>query len=212
MLSKISKPLSIVFMTAGLALLTSCASMVDSLTPTETALIFDLAPLEEAAVKGRRAGFSLSVSEPRASVILDSDKVLVRPTPVVVQYYADIIWADRIPKLVQRRVVQAFEDSNRVRSVAPRSDGFSSQYDLLIEIRDFHIEPSLRENPIVTKPIRVKVTLYAKLVSESAARVVRSKKITKTVEVMVENRENIALAFNKAFAEATVALVNWTLR
>lgn len=212
MLSKFSKLFSIGFMAAGLALLAGCASMVDSLTPTETALIFDLAPLDEAAVKGRRAGFSLSVSEPRAAAILDNDKVLVRPSPVVVQYYGDIIWADRIPKLVQRRVVQAFEDSKRVRSVAPRSDGFSSQYDLLIEIRDFHIEPSLRENPIVAKPIRVKVTFFAKLVSERAARVVRSQKITKTVEVMVENRENIALAFNQAFAEATVSLVNWTLR
>lgn len=196
----------------ALSLLAGCASMVDSLTPVETALIFDLAPIDEAAVKGGQPGFSLSVSEPRAAVILDSDKVLVRPSPVVVQYYRDIIWADRIPKLVQRRVVQAFEDSHRVRSVAARSDGFSSQYDLLMEIRDFHIEPSVRENANVGKPIRVKVTFFAKLVSERAARVVRSVKITKIVEVPVESRENIALAFNEAFAQATVDLVNWTLR
>lgn len=212
MLSNFSKLFLNMFMVITLGLLAGCASMVDSLTPTETSLIFDLAPLDDASVKGRRVGFNLSVSEPRAAMILDSDKVLVRPSPVVVQYYPDIIWADRIPKLVQRRVIQAFEDSNRVRSVAPRSDGFSSQYDLLLEIRDFNIEPSVRENANVANPIRVKVTFYAKLVSERSAQVVRSRKITKIVEVLVESRENIALAFNQAFAEATVSLVNWTLR
>lgn len=200
------------FVVLMLALLAGCASMVDSLTPTETSLIFDLASIDEAAVKGRRVGFNLSVSEPRAAGILDNNKVLVRPSPVVVQYYADIIWADRIPQLVQRRIVQAFEDSERVRSVAPRSDGFNSQYDLLIEIRDFHIEPSLRETLTASKPIRVKVTFFAKLVSERSSQVVRSQKITKIVEVAVETRENIALAFNQAFAEATVSLINWTLR
>ncbi|PCI87756.1 MAG: hypothetical protein COB24_04875 [Hyphomicrobiales bacterium] len=212
MLSGFSKLFLNLFVVIMLALLAGCASMVDSLTLTETSLIFDLAPLDEGAVEGRRVGFNLSISEPRAAVILDSDKVLVRPSPVVVQYYGDIIWADRIPKLVQRRIVQAFEDSKRVRSVAPRSDGFRSQYDLLIEIRDFHIEPSLRDSPAVARPIRVKVTFFAKLVSETSSQVVRSQKITKIVEVTVETRENIALAFNQAFAEATVSLVNWTLR
>lgn len=49
MLSKFSKLLLNMFVVMTLGLLASCASMVDSLTPTETALIFDLAPLEEAA-------------------------------------------------------------------------------------------------------------------------------------------------------------------
>lgn len=212
MLRKFLNRVSVVFMVVSLALLSGCASLVDSLTPVETAIIFDLIPLDENVVSGRRVGYSLSISEPRASAVVDSDKVLVRPSPVVIQYYGDIIWADRIPKLVHRRIVQAFEDSKRVRSVAARSDGFESQYDLLVEIRDFHIEPSLRENVVVEKPIRVKVTFFAKLVSERAAKVVRSVKITKIVEVNVESRENIALAFNQAFSEATVSLINWTLR
>lgn len=212
MLSNVSKKLSYVFMAIMLSLLASCGSIADSLAPTETALIFDLQPLDEAAVSGRNVGFSLSVSEPRAATILDDDKVLVRPSPIEVQYYAGIAWADRIPKLVHRRVVQAFEDSRRLRSVAPRSDGFDAQYDLLVEIRDFQIEPSLRENSGVANPIRVKVTFFAKLVSERSARVARSAKITKYVEVLDENRQNIALAFNAAYSQATIDLINWTLR
>lgn len=212
MLSIISKKISIIFMVVSLSLVAGCTSLVDSLTPVETAQIYDLMPLDAALTKGRSAGFSLSISDLRAAAVLDSDKFLVRPTPVAIQYYANIIWADRIPKLVHRRIVQAFEDSKRLRSVAPRSDGFDAQYDLLIEIRDFQIEPSLRENAGVEKPIRVKVTFFAKLVSESSAKVVRSQKITKYVEVPIESRENIALAFNDAFSQATISLINWTLR
>lgn len=209
---RFSNTLNVVFVMVGLSLLTGCASLVDSLTPVETALIFDLIPIEEEAVKGRNVRFSLSVSEPRAAAVLDNDKVLVRPSPMVIQYYGDIAWAERIPKLVHRRVVQAFEDSRRLRSIAPRSDGFEAQYDLLIEIRDFQIEPSVRENATVGKPILVKVTFFAKLVSERSAKVIRSKKISTVVEIEVESREAIALAFNQAFAQATVDLVSWTLR
>lgn len=209
---KISKHISMIFMVVSLSLVAGCTSLVDSLTPEETSQIFDLLPLDEAVVTGRRASFSLSVSEPRAAAVLDSEKVLVRPSAVLIQYYADIAWSDRIPRLVHRRIVQAFEDSRRLRSVGPRSDGFAANYDLLIEVRDFHIEPSLRENAVVAKPIRVKVTFYAKLVSERSAKVVRAQKITTIVEVPIESRENIALAFNQAFAEATVSLINWTLK
>ncbi|MGL1922152.1 MAG: ABC-type transport auxiliary lipoprotein family protein [Hyphomicrobiales bacterium] len=212
MLSKISNKPQYFFMAMMLSALVSCGSIADSLSPTATALIFDLMPIDAAAVSGRNSGYSLSVSEPRAATILDSDKILVRPSPIEIQYYGDMEWADRVPKLVHRRVVQAFEDSGRLRSVAPRSDGFDAKYDLLVEIRDFQVEPSLRENSGVAKPIRVKVTFFAKLVSERSARVLRSTKITQYVEIEAENRPNVAMAFNTAFTQATVALVNWTLR
>ncbi len=197
-------------MVVGVAFLglSACAS----LTPVENALIFDLVPVDETLLKGRPVGFSLSVSEPKASNVLDSEKVLVRPTPVLIQYYSDIIWSDRIPKLIQRRVIQAFEDSKRLRSVGARADGFDSQYDLVLEIRDFQIEPSLLVNKTANKPLRVKVVVFAKLISERSAKVVRSTRITKIVEIKTETRENIALAFNDAFKQMSVDLVKWTLR
>ncbi|NRA89270.1 MAG: membrane integrity-associated transporter subunit PqiC, partial [Rhizobiales bacterium] len=182
------------------------------LTPVETSLIFDLVPIKADAVKGRPVRFSLSISQPRSSAILDSDKVVVRPLPVVIQYYENIIWSDRIPKLIHRRITQAFEDSGRIKSVGARADGFDSQYDLVLEIRDFQIEPSLQNVGVSKNALHAKVTIFAKLISERSARVLRSIKITEIVEIKLESRENIALAFNEAFKKTTISLVNWTLK
>lgn len=201
-----------VFMAIMFAILSGCSSLVSSLTPVETAKIFDIIPVQETLLKGQKVAYSLSLSEPKSSHILDSNKILVKPSPAVIQYYDNIIWSDRIPRLIHRRMIQAFEDSQRIRSVGARTDGLDTHYDLVMEIRDFHIEPSDRVDVTSKNPIRVKVTIFSKLISERSARVVRSTKIIRVVEIEVETRENIALAFNKAFEGVAVSLLNWTLR
>lgn len=215
----ISNKLSVIFILLAMSLLSGCASLMDSLTPVETASIYDLVPVKAARLGGPKVEFNLSISEPKSTNILSGEKVLVRPSPVIVQYYENIIWSDSITRLVHRRVIQAFEDSRRVVSVGARSDGFDTQYDLVMEIRDFHIEPSPKvvDEAIivdgqVVKPLRVKVSIFAKLIDEKAAQVVKSARISRTVEIEVESRENIALAFNQAFEKVAVSLVYWTLK
>ncbi|MCJ8324671.1 MAG: membrane integrity-associated transporter subunit PqiC [Rhizobiales bacterium] len=212
MIVKFSKKLSIIFMAAVLSLLSGCASLMDGLTPVESSQIFDLLPLKSGSVTGKSVNFSLSISEPKAAKILSTDMVLVRPSPVVVQYYENILWSDNIARLVHRRMIQAFEDSQRVKSVGARADGFDTQYDLVMEIRDFHIEPSLRTDPDNLKPLRVNVSLYVKLVDEKTAQVVKSTRISRREEIYVESAHEIALAFNKAFGKIAVSVVHWTLK
>ncbi len=209
----IFKKLKLIAFVISIGLLSSCASLVESIGPSSNDMIFDLIAISENEVKGRKVNFNLSVNVPRSSQVLNNEKILVKPRPSVIQYYRQIAWSDRIPKLVHRRLLQAFEDSKRVRSVGARADGFDSQYDLLIEIRDFQIEPSEKtpaKNGI--QPLQVKVTFFAKLIYEQNAKVVRSTKITRIVEVGAETRQNIATAFNSAFGKATASLVKWTLK
>lgn len=209
---KFSNKMSIIFLVTSMTLLSGCASLMDGLTSSEPAQIFDLLPLKSGSVGGKSVDFSLSISEPKAANILANNMILVRPSPVVVQYYDNILWSDNIARLVHRRMIQAFEDSKRVKSVGARADGYDTQYDLVMEIRDFHIEPSRRSDADNLKPLRVNVSLYVKLVDEKTAQVIKSTRISRREEIYVDSPEEIALAFNKAFGKIAVSLVHWTLK
>src|SRR3546814_8229705 len=57
------------------------------------------------------------VPEPAALKSLDSEQVVVRVSPSEIQYLAQSQWGDRLPRLVQSKLVEAFENSGRLGGV-----------------------------------------------------------------------------------------------
>ena len=78
---------------------------------------FDLsAPQNVGRVGGSRA--TLMVQEPTTVQALDSDRVIVRDSAGALSFVGGAQWADRVPKLVQVRLIQTFENAGRVGSVS----------------------------------------------------------------------------------------------
>ena len=75
-----------------------------------------------------RVDWSLSVGVQAANAMLDSPRIVVRPSANVVQTYKGARWADNAPDLLQTALVQAFEDSGRMPSVM-RAGGGSTPRD-----------------------------------------------------------------------------------
>jgi ABC-type uncharacterized transport system auxiliary subunit len=59
----------------------------------------------------------LVIAEPTALAVLDSDKIVVRSAPGETAQFSDARWEDRLPKLVQARILQSFENASRLRAV-----------------------------------------------------------------------------------------------
>ncbi|MBV9568161.1 MAG: membrane integrity-associated transporter subunit PqiC [Hyphomicrobiales bacterium] len=101
---------------------------------------FDLA---QPGVPARRAVHvtrQFVVTEPAAVQPLDSDRVLVRRSDGTLATLAHAQWSDRLPRLVQARIVQAFENAGAVGRVGISGGPITPDVTLDVEIRVFEVD------------------------------------------------------------------------
>ncbi|CAD7045419.1 ABC transporter [Pseudorhizobium endolithicum] len=152
------------------------------------------------AVRGRQ----ILVPEPTALKPLDSDQVVVRVSEAEIQYLANSQWGDRLPRMVQSKLVEAFENSGRLGGVGKPGQGLAIDYQVVTEIRTFEVDTSGAD--VANVEISVKIlndrngTVRAQQVFRASAPVSGS-----------ENRDFIA-ALDRAFAQVGAEIVEWSLR
>jgi phospholipid/cholesterol/gamma-HCH transport system substrate-binding protein len=80
----------------------------------------------------------LAIPEPTAVAMLQTQRMLFFPTreaPV----FADFVWADSIPKLLQARLIEAFENFDLDHAPLRTPDIGQADFQLLIDVRRFRI-------------------------------------------------------------------------
>ena len=95
---------------------------------------------------------------------LDTSRLMVRPKADQVSYYKGTAWSDRLPRLVQTRMIETFQNSGAVKSVSPSS----GQYALQTELRAFNID-------VTSGRAAAEIDVFAKLVNTNTGKVVASK-------------------------------------
>ena len=71
---------------------------------------------------------------------LDSDRIIVRDSSGALSFLGGAQWADRVPKLVQTRLVQTFENASRIASVSRPGERIVPDLQLITDIRRFNID------------------------------------------------------------------------
>ncbi len=149
-----------------------------------------------------QARFALAVPLPEASGALDGVRIVVRPSPSVVQVYPGAAWADPAPALVRAAVVHAFEDSGRLPAVAR---GGGADYVLASELRAFEAVIGEDGRPVATLELRLR------LLQPREGRVLGSHRVRAEVVAADRGADAVAEAFRLALAEALPQVVGWTL-
>lgn len=157
-------------------------------------------PVPEAFPSAPKKAAQVEVPEPAALLMFDTQKILIRPTPGHGPTFARAQWGDTIPKLVQAKVVQAFENAGYL-DVSRPIDGLASDYKLIIDIRSFQISTAAAPT--------AEVDLSARLVS-SDGKLVASHVFRSAVPADVTNASAAADSLGKAFAAVAFDLVTWT--
>ena len=102
--------------------------------------IYDLsAPKVMTLTAPRAAKFQLVVNEPSAVRALESDRILIKDG-VRVSYYKGAAWSDRLPRLLQARMVEAFQNAGLVSAVGSRADRLDADYELATQVQSFQVE------------------------------------------------------------------------
>ena len=161
---------------------------------------FDLAVPSVQQGKRQQANVQILVAEPQALKILDSESIVVRENAASVAYLNGAQWADRLPKIVQTRLVQAFENSRRFGGVGRPGEGLAIDYQILTDIRAFEIESG--------SPGRAVVRISAKLLNDRNGDVVASKMFEAAVPASSGN-PGLVNALDAAFADVAADIVAW---
>ncbi|HEX5778580.1 MAG TPA: ABC-type transport auxiliary lipoprotein family protein [Xanthobacteraceae bacterium] len=159
-----------------------------------------LAPQE--FTDARRARGTLSVALPTTIRVIDSERVIIQPTPGEVNYLSGARWSDRVPRLVQTRIMQAFENSGRVRAVTREGDSLRTDYKLDTEIREFGVFVSPQKQALVE--------LSVKLVNAQTNRVVAAEVFSARADTASVDGPSATAAINSAFGTVLIELVRWT--
>lgn len=162
---------------------------------------YDLtAPTTVKTLKPGRA--QVVVALPTALQALDSERILVRSTSGQVSYVAGAQWADKLPQLVQARLIQTFENAKRIGTVGRPEDKLVPDVNLVIEIRSFEIDLSNGGNAVVT--------LSARMVGEQGGRIVAANIFTASVPSGGTDGAHASAALNEALRHVLADVVVWT--
>lgn len=183
---------------AGLALaLSGCAMLGGS---KEAPPAFDLAAPAQAARLGGIKG-QLVIAEPTAGSVLDSERIVVQPQPGQVATLGGAQWSERLPKLVQTRVLRAFENSGRLRAVGLPGEGINGNYQLLIDIRAFQLT-------VMPSP-QGEVSIAAKIVDSTSGHIVAGRVFHAASPAAGTDGPQAVAAIDAAFQDVTLQLMRW---
>lgn len=142
------------------------------------------------------------VTEPSAVKALNSELIVVRIGGAEIQYLAKAQWADRLPKLVQARLVQALESTGKLAGVGTPGQGLAIDDQIVSDIRAFEI---------VTGGSSVaRVEISVKLLNDRNGTIRAQKSFSAEVPAGSGNPAFIK-ALDRAFGSVTDDIVAWVL-
>ncbi len=165
----------------------------------------DTFELSAASVAGQRhSRRQILIAEPSALKALDSEQILVRVGGAEVQYLSKSQWSDKLPRMVQAKLVQAFENTGKLGGVGKPGQGLAIDYQIVTEIRAFEIDTVSR---------RAKVEISVKILNDKNGEV-RTQKVFAAASPVSSGATNPAFikALDAAFTAAAAEIVDWTLR
>ncbi len=180
---------------AGLERLTGGASPPQKVT-------YDLHPADGfSGPAGEAVKGVLIIPEPTAVAMLETQRILVLP-PKDYPGFADMMWADAIPKLLQARLLESFENYDMAHAPLRSMDGVQADYQLLIDVRRFQI---------TTEPAPAADIEFSARILNRDGKVVASQLFQESQKLDRIEPEAAGAAFNSAFGSIAKKLITWTV-
>jgi cholesterol transport system auxiliary component len=161
---------------------------------------YDLSAPRQAARGGGGSGAQIAVAEPVAVQALEADRILVKDSSGAISTIGGAQWADRLPRLIQARLIQTFENASRIRAVSRPSDRITPDYQLTSEIRAFQIDAANSQ---------AVVEMSVKLVNDRNGRIATARVFSARSSVAAVNPENAAKALDRALSNVLLQIVRW---
>jgi phospholipid/cholesterol/gamma-HCH transport system substrate-binding protein len=139
------------------------------------------------------------IPEPSAMTMLQTQRFLFTPANDSPDF-ASAQWADTLPRLLQAKLIQSFEDYDIAHAPLRNAEGVEVDYQLLIDVRDFQVASSGAE------------IAFSARILDKQGRLVASKLFRATQPVEKVDPSSVVAAFDGAFATVARDLIAWTVQ
>ncbi|MFO1107986.1 MAG: ABC-type transport auxiliary lipoprotein family protein [Bradyrhizobium sp.] len=164
--------------------------------------VYNLQAAAAPAAPGKPLKGQLAIPEPTTVVALDTQRIVFSPANDSAEF-ANAQWADTIPRLLQARLLQSFENYDIAHAPLRNADSAEVDYQLLIDIREFQVVDGPRPE--------ARIALSARLVNKQgkvmAARIFSASKAVDKVDPPA-----VVAAFDAAFADIARELIAWAVQ
>jgi cholesterol transport system auxiliary component len=149
----------------------------------------------------------LVVDLPIASESLDTDRIALIRGRTKFDYYANSLWTDRVPVLIQTLLVEAFEGDGSIGQVGRDAQDLTPDYVLATEVRKF--EASYGEG--TDQPPTVVIALSLGLIKMPDHRMLARTLVAERSPASSNSVESVIEAFDVAGGKVLPECVSWTI-
>ena len=155
-------------------------------------------PLPRKTIKGQ-----LAIPEPTAVAMLETQRMLFSP---VKDYpdFAEFLWADSIPKLLQARLIESFENYDIAHAPLRAADIGQADFQLLIDVRRFQIAMD-------SQPVGRNRACRRRIVDKNG-KVIASRLFEESQKFDKVEPTAAVAAFNDAFGRIAKDMIAWTVQ
>ncbi len=160
---------------------------------------FDLSAPRGAVRRLSGGSRAIVVQEPSAIAALDSERIVVRAAGGELTYLPRAQWADRLPRLVQARLIQTFENRGRA-AVGRPTDRIIGDVQLIVDIRNFEVREASRD---------AYVEVAAKIVGGASGNVATARLFSASAPVGAIDGAGATAALDQALARVLLDVTGW---
>jgi phospholipid/cholesterol/gamma-HCH transport system substrate-binding protein len=170
-------------------------------TPTPKKLTYDLRALQRSGPAGKTITVQWAIPEPTAVAMLDTQRFLFQPAQ---DYpgFDEAIWADALPKLVQARLIESFENYDIAHAPLRTADNSQTDFQLLIDVRRFQIAMGPKPS--------AEIGLAARIVDKSG-KLVGSRLFEESEPLAKLEPSQAVAAFSNAFGRIAKGMIAWAV-
>ncbi|MCB1970531.1 MAG: membrane integrity-associated transporter subunit PqiC [Geminicoccaceae bacterium] len=192
----------------GTAMLGGCNAL-QYVTNREPPTLFELTPKTTFDESLPRTGSAIVIDAPTATAGLNTARIALRPDATRLEYYANAIWVDVVPVMVQNLLTESLDSTDRVDALSPmEASGIRANYSLRMYIREFQAE----YDEGTDKPPMVHVNTEVRLLDMPR----RDSLATVSFEQFERSKgtsiSEVVLAYDEALGKVLKRLVDWTIK
>jgi cholesterol transport system auxiliary component len=146
------------------------------------------------------AGVQVLVNEPAALQTLATQQILVKDASGSVSFIGGGQWADNLPRLIQTRLINTFENASQLRGVSRPSSGAVADVQLISELRRFEIATPANE---------AVVEISVKIVGDQSGRIVNGRIFRARTPIASVDAANAARGLDEALSIVMLDIVRW---
>jgi phospholipid/cholesterol/gamma-HCH transport system substrate-binding protein len=148
-------------------------------------------------------GWLLVVPEPTTLMGFNTDKILLQPASGESVPLGNARWSDNLPVLFQSKAIQSFENAGYAKEVSRTREGVTGNYQLLLDIRRFHIATSASAE--------ADIDFVAKLLDQDG-KILAAHEFGATAPASGSDAKAYVSAFNDALGKLLTDLIDWSTK